>query len=63
MKTRIIVAAVLLPLLLLVVLAAPKIFTAILFGAMTAIAAYELLHSTGLMTHTRLCIYAMVRAF
>ncbi len=63
MKTRVIVAAVLLPLLLLVVLAAPKIFTAILFGAMAAVAAYELLHSTRLMTHTRLCIYSMVSAF
>ena len=34
MKTRILAAAVLLPLLRLVVLFAPKIFTAILFGAM-----------------------------
>ena len=34
MKTRVIAAMVLLPLLLVVVLAAPKIFTAILFGLM-----------------------------
>ena len=39
MKTRVITAVALLPLLLLVVLAAPKIFTAILFAAMAAIAA------------------------
>lgn len=63
MKTRIIAAVVLLPLLLLIVLAAPKVFTAILFGVMAAIAAYELLQSTRLVTHTRLSIYSMVSAF
>lgn len=62
MKTRIIAAVVLLPLLLLIVLAAPKVFTAILFGAMAAIAAYELLTGTGLVKHIRLNIYAMVMA-
>lgn len=63
MKTRIIAAAVLLPLLLLIVLAAPKIFTAILFGAMASIAAYELLSGTGLVKHVRLCVYAAASAF
>ena len=63
MKTRIITAVLLLPLLLLVVLAAPKIFTAILFAAMAAIAAYELLSGTGIVKHLRLCVYAMVSAF
>lgn len=63
MKTRIIAAVVLLPLLLLVVLAAPKVFTAILFGLMAAIAAYELLQNTRLVTHPRLVIYSMVCAF
>lgn len=62
MKTRIIAAVVLLPLLLLVVLAAPKIYTAILFGLMAVIAAYELLVGTGLVKHPRLCICAMVSA-
>lgn len=62
MKTRVIAAAALLPLLLLVVLAAPKIFTAILFGVMAAIAAYELLQNTRLVTHPRLSIYSMVAA-
>ena len=62
MKTRIIAAVALLPLLLLIVLAAPKICTAILFGAMAAIAAYELLTGTGLVKHPRLNIYAMVMA-
>ena len=63
MKTRVITAVVLLPLLLLVVLAAPKIFTAILFAAMAAIAAYELLNGTGLVKQLRLCVYAAASAF
>lgn len=63
MKTRILASVVLLPLLLLIVLAAPKICTAILFGLMAAIAAYELLNGTGLVKHLRLCVYSMVSAF
>ncbi len=63
MKTRIIAAAVLLPLLLIVVLALPTVFTAILFGLMAGIAAYELLYGTGLVTHVRLIVYSMVMAF
>lgn len=62
MKTRVITAAVLLPILLLIVLAAPKIFTAILFGLMAAVAAYELLSGTGLVKHPRLCVYSMASA-
>ncbi len=62
MKTRIITAVVLLPLLLLVVLAAPKFCTGILFGLMSAVAAYELMQGTGLVKHPHLCIYAMVSA-
>ena len=63
MKTRVIAAVALLPLLLLVVLVAPKFCTGILFGLMAAIAAYELLMGTGLVKHPRLCIYAMICAF
>lgn len=63
MKTRIITAVVLLPLLLLVVLAAPKIFTSILFALMAAIAAYELLAGTKLVKQPRLCIYSALSAF
>ena len=63
MKTRIIAATVLLPLLLLVVLAAPKIFTAVLFGVMASIAAYELLTGTGLVKNARLNVYSMIMAF
>ena len=63
MKTRIISAVVLLPILLAIVLAGPKVLTALLFGAMAAIAAYELLYSTGLLKHSRLVVYAMVMGF
>lgn len=63
MKTRIVAAVALLPLLLLVVLAAPKIYTAILFGLMAAVAAYELLVGTGLVKTPRLCIYCAVSGF
>lgn len=63
MKTRILAAAALLPLLLVVVLFLPKFCTAILFGLMAAIGARELLKGTGLVDHSRLISYAMVMAF
>ena len=63
MKTRIISAVVLLPILLAIVLAGPKLLTAVLFGAMASIGAYELLFGTGLMKNTRLVVYCMVMAF
>ena len=63
MKTRILAAAVLLPLLLLFLLVLPKVCTAVLFSFMAAIGAYELLQGTKLVTHTRLTVYAMVFAF
>lgn len=62
-KTRVLVAVILLPLLLIVVLALPKVFTPILFGLMSAIAAYELLHNTGYVKHPRLIAYAAIMAF
>ena len=62
MKTRILSAVILLPLLLVIVLVAPKVCTAILFGLMTAVAAYELLYGTGLVRHRRMLIYSMVMA-
>lgn len=62
MKTRVIAAVVLLPLLLIVVLAAPKVCTAILFGLMAALAAYELLSGTGMVKHVRLWVYTAVSA-
>ncbi len=63
MKTRILTAAVLVPLLLIVVLALPKLVTAILLGLMCAIAAAELLLGTGYVKHIRLVIYCMVMSF
>jgi len=63
MKTRLISAAVLLPILLIVLLALPEVVTAILVGAMAALGAYELLYPTGLVRNTRLVIYCMVFAF
>lgn len=62
MKTRVIAAVALLPLLLLVVLVAPKVCTAILFGLMSAIASYELLSGTGIVKNLRLNLYAAVMA-
>ena len=63
MKTRVIAAAVLLPLLLVIVLVLPKVITAVLFGVLCAIGAWELLSGTGLVKHPRLQIYAMVSGF
>jgi len=51
-----------LPLLLAVVLFLPKIVTAILFGIMSAIGVYELLHNTGLVKHSRFVVYGIVMA-
>lgn len=62
MKMRVITAAVLVPLLLLVLYAAPKIVAAILFSLLCALAAIELLYNTGLVKHFRLVIYTMVTA-
>ena len=56
MKTRIIAAAVLVPVLFLVVLAAPEIVAAVVLGVLLAIASYELLYRTGLVTHPRLVV-------
>ncbi len=58
MKTRILAAVVLVPLLLLVLFALPPIFTAVLFSVMCAIGAYELLWGTGLVKHPRLIAYS-----
>lgn len=63
MKTRIVVAAVLIPLLLIVILALPTVCTAVLVGLMCALAAYELLWGTGLVKLVRLVAYTAVMAF
>ena len=63
MKTRILTAAIAIPVLLLVLLAAPKELVAVLWGVMMAIAAYELLFCTGLIRENRLVCYACAMAF
>ena len=63
MKTRILTAAVAIPALLLILLVADKVIAAVLWGALLAISAYELLYSTGLIRESRLVIYACVMAF
>ena len=62
MKTRVIAGAVLVIVLLLLVLVAPKWLAAVVFGLLLAIEAYELLYVTGLVRHTRLLIYSAVMA-
>lgn len=62
MKTRVLSAAALLPLLLVIVLVLPAWATAALFGAASAIAAYELLYRTGMVKNLRLVGYAMIMA-
>ncbi len=62
MKMRIITAVVLIPLLLVLFLIAPKILTAVILGLVCAIGGYELLAGTGLVRHVRLVIYTAVVA-
>lgn len=63
MKTRIIAGAVLIIVLLLLVLVAPKWVTAVTFGLLLAISVYELLYRTELVRHLRLVAYACLMAF
>lgn len=62
MKTRLLTAAIALPVLLIILLALPKVVAAIIFGLMFALVAYELLMSAGFVKNLRLVIYAMVMA-
>ncbi len=62
MKTRLIVAAVLLPMLMCVVLIFPPIWTAGVVAIMGVVAAWELLHTTKLVENKRLIFYAMAMA-
>lgn len=63
MKTRIITAAVAIPVLLLILLVADKTIAAVIWGALLSLSAYELLYSTGLVREPRLVIYACAMAF
>ena len=63
MKTRLISAAVLLPITGLIIWVLPKAVCAIAVAALCALMVYELLHRSGLVRHTRLEIYTMIAAF
>ena len=60
MKKRIIAAAVLIPVLLLVVLVAPKWVAAVVLSLLMAIGTYELLFGTGLVRHVRMLAYSCI---
>lgn len=62
MKTRIIAAAVLLPMLLIILIALPPVCTGVLVAAMSAVAAYELLWGAKLVKHPRLIAYTAIAA-
>ena len=63
MKSRIITAAVLLPLLLLIVLVAPKWVAGVIFGILLSIGSYEMVYRTRLVKQPRLVIYSAIMAF
>ena len=63
MKTRIMAAVVLVPILLVLVLFAPKMFAAVILAVLMGIGSYELLYRTQLVKHPRLVVYASVMAF
>ena len=62
MRKRIIASAVLLPILFLVLYAAPKWATAVMFSLISGLAAFELLYGTGLVRHMRLTAYSVLFA-
>ena len=62
MKTRLISAAVLLPIFFIVIYALPDIVFAILVALFCGLASFELLRGTGLVRHPRLLIYTAVMA-
>jgi len=62
MKTRILVALVGIPLLLIVLLVLPTIATGILIAAMSVVAVYELLIPTGLVKELKLVIVSAIMA-
>ena len=53
----------LIPILLVLVLFAPKVFAAVILAVLMSISAYELLYRTHLVKHPRLVIYACIMAF
>ena len=63
MRTRIVAAAILVPLLLIIALVLPKEVAMIVMGLLQAIAAYELLYRTRLVTKASLVIFSAIMAF
>ncbi len=63
MKTRVLAAVALLPLLFVCIFFLPKICTAVVFGLAAAIGTWELLIPTGLIKEKRLVFYACISAF
>lgn len=63
MKTRIITAVVLVPLLFITIWLLPEVFTAVAVGLISAAGAFELLHVTHLVRHPRMVLYAAVMSF
>ncbi len=62
MKTRILVAVVLLPIVLVILLFLPPVFVALLMTAITAIAAYELMKTAAAGINKRVYIYPILSA-
>ena len=63
MKTRVIAAVVLIPVLLLLALVAPEWLGALAMSFLLSIGTYEMLYRTGLVRHSRMILYAMAMAF
>lgn len=62
MKVRIIAAAVLLPVLLLILFVLEKLVAAVVMAVLLAVGAFELLYRTGLVRHVRMVAYSMAAA-
>ena len=62
MRKRIVTAAILIPVLVLVALVAPTIVAAVVWGLLMMVGVYELLYSTGLVRHPRMVLYSAMMA-
>ena len=63
MRKRIVTAAILIPVLVLVTLVAPTIVAAVVWGLLMMVGVYELLYTTGLVRHPRMVLYSAMMAF
>ena len=63
MLKRTIVALALIPVLLVIVLALPKILVAVIAGVFCSVSAYELLGTTKLVRNSRMLLYTILAAF